>query len=155
MKHLKIYTNGAADTANSSYGGWAYVMVEEENWVENSGRVSITNANRLKMTAMLQALESVIGRSSKPDEVILYSDSEYCIECFSGGRRVAHRHRHAELINPCLDIVLALQQARTTVRFKWLEKRIRDPFIGSALSIAKAELKGNEPESHNLWAFLA
>ena len=150
MKHLKIYTNGAADTANSSYGGWAYVMVEEENWVENSGRVSITNANRLKMTAMLKALESVIDRSSKPDEVILYSDSAYCIDCFSERRQVEHRHRHAKVINPCLDIVSVLELAGTSVR--WRKKRIGDPFMGTALSIAKKELKGNEPESHNLWA---
>jgi ribonuclease HI len=150
MKYLGIYNGGAAGKADSTCGGWAYVMAMDEEWWEKSGRVSKANANRLEMTALLEALEDVSGMSPKPDEVIVYFNSAYCVDRFSEGRKVGRRHKNADLLNRCLAMVSVLQQAGTTVRFKWIKKRSPDPFMDRALSIANAEVNPADAKACNI-----
>jgi ribonuclease HI len=154
VRRVKIYTDGAADNTDSSRGAWAYVMVEKDGLIEKSGIAVCGNGNRLKMMAMIEAVQRVNDLESKPDEVILYSDSEYCVEAFSGRRQVRRHHRNADLVDRFRVIMQAFQREGITVRLEWIKRNRGDPFIGRARDVANTELKGDQ-ECDTLYEFFA
>lgn len=80
---MKIYTDGA--TSNNGYadskGGWAWVIVDENNHIVRQGygtNLNITN-NQCELLALIEACEAAkqIGGIFE-----VYSDSAYCINCY-------------------------------------------------------------------------
>ena len=69
---ITIYTDGAC-SGNPGPGGWGVLIVNGEKTSELFGGESDTTNNRMELTAVIKALESVSGES----EIILYTDSLY------------------------------------------------------------------------------
>ncbi len=82
MKFLNIYTDGACsgNQNKDNVGGWGAILEYGDNKKELfAGEVNTTN-NKMELTAVVKALESL-----KKDElnVNIFSDSSYVVECFT------------------------------------------------------------------------
>lgn len=80
MKRVTIYTDGAC-SGNPGHGGWGAVLDFCGTEVELSGWEPETTNNRMELTAVIRALESL----SEPCTVELYSDSKYVTDAISQG----------------------------------------------------------------------
>ncbi|MFI4880772.1 MAG: ribonuclease HI [Steroidobacterales bacterium] len=69
---IEIYTDGAC-RGNPGPGGWAALLKKGEHEKEISGAEALTTNNRMELTAVIRALESL----QKPVEARVYTDSQY------------------------------------------------------------------------------
>jgi ribonuclease HI len=69
---IEIYTDGAC-RGNPGPGGWAALLQKGEREKEISGAETLTTNNRMELTAVIRALETL----KKPVAARLYTDSEY------------------------------------------------------------------------------
>lgn len=69
---IEIYTDGAC-RGNPGPGGWAALLQNGEHEKELSGAETLTTNNRMELTAVIRALESL----KKPVAARLYTDSQY------------------------------------------------------------------------------
>ncbi len=108
MKEITIYTDGAC-SGNPGPGGWGAILIYKGNEKEISGGEANTTNNKMEMTAIIKALETL----KEPCEVHLHSDSSYVINAFkqnwignwkkngwktSGKKDVANKELWLELI---------------------------------------------------------
>jgi len=77
LKQVKIYTDGACKN-NPGSGGWAAILIHGEHKKEIFGCEKHTTNNRMELTAVIKALESLKEECS----VTIYSDSKYVINAF-------------------------------------------------------------------------
>ena len=80
MEKVTIYTDGAC-SGNPGPGGWAAVLIYNENKKEISGAKKDTTNNVMELTAVVEALKLL----KYPCEVDLHSDSAYIVNCFNQG----------------------------------------------------------------------
>jgi ribonuclease HI len=72
-----IYTDGGC-RGNPGPGGWAYVLTDGTERRERSGGASQTTNNKMELTAVIEALESVAADPKLHGRRIeLYTDSQY------------------------------------------------------------------------------
>jgi ribonuclease HI len=77
--NITIYTDGAC-TGNPGPGGWAAVILFEENKKEISGGEKLTTNNRMELTAAIEALEYCYNKDEKQKslrQIIICTDSIY------------------------------------------------------------------------------
>jgi ribonuclease HI len=70
-KKITIYTDGAC-SGNPGKGGWAAVIIEDENEKTISGSEMLTTNNRMELLAVINALKEVSSA-----ELDIYTDSKY------------------------------------------------------------------------------
>ena len=75
MKKIEIFTDGAC-SGNPGPGGWGVLLRYGQKEKEMSGGELLTTNNRMELTAVISALESL----KEPCEISLCSDSKYVIE---------------------------------------------------------------------------
>ena len=72
-----IYTDGGC-RGNPGPGGWAFVMNEDSRRRERSGGAPQTTNNKMELTAVIEALETVAADESlRGRQIELYTDSQY------------------------------------------------------------------------------
>ena len=69
---IEIYTDGAC-RGNPGPGGWAALLMMGEHEKEISGAESLTTNNRMELTAVIRALETL----KRPVAARVYTDSQY------------------------------------------------------------------------------
>lgn len=69
---IEIYTDGAC-RGNPGPGGWAALLQKGEHEKEISGAEALTTNNRMELTAVIRALESL----KQPVEARVFTDSQY------------------------------------------------------------------------------
>ena len=69
---IEIYTDGAC-RGNPGPGGWAALLKSGEHQKEISGAEPATTNNRMELTAVIRALETL----RRPVQAQIYTDSEY------------------------------------------------------------------------------
>ena len=80
---MRIYTDGA--TSNNGYdsaqGGWAYIIVDEDDNIisKSSGYIQNATNNICELTAVIKACESI---NNLNHSFTIYSDSSYIINCW-------------------------------------------------------------------------
>ena len=72
---LEIYTDGAC-LGNPGPGGWAAIIIENNQEKIFSGRNDMTTNNRMELLAVIKALESI----NHYFEIIIHTDSKYVID---------------------------------------------------------------------------
>ena len=80
MEKVTIYTDGAC-SGNPGPGGWAAVLIYNENKKEIKKKKKETTNNIMELTAVIEALKLL----KYPCEVDLYSDSAYVVNGFNQG----------------------------------------------------------------------
>lgn len=80
METIHIFTDGSS-RGNPGPGGWASVLVSQDNVLELGGREDDTTNNRMELKACEEALVAVsqnrLGASSVSQNVIVHTDSRY------------------------------------------------------------------------------
>ena len=79
---IKIYTDGAC-IGNPGPGGWAAIVMSENNKKELFGGEKLTTNNRMELTAAIKALEYCNEQEKKQlslKEIKIYTDSTYVKE---------------------------------------------------------------------------
>ncbi len=79
---IKIYTDGAC-VGNPGPGGWAAVIIAEDNKNELFGGEKLTTNNRMELTAAIKALEYCSKQDDKQlslKQIKIYTDSVYVKE---------------------------------------------------------------------------
>jgi ribonuclease HI len=76
VSHLEIYADGAC-RGNPGPGGWGALLLFDGREKELSGSEALTTNNRMELTAVIRALESLKkpGTSAR-----VYTDSQYVIK---------------------------------------------------------------------------
>lgn len=80
MQKVIIYTDGAC-SGNPGPGGWAAILIANENKKEISGGMKNTTNNIMELTAILEGLKALKVQC----EVEVYSDSAYSVNAFNQG----------------------------------------------------------------------
>lgn len=80
---FKIYTDGSCDNiVFPNYGGWAYLILENDVEIERKSGYSIhTTNNRMELTAIIESIKELPEGS----KVEIITDSKYCIGVLAGG----------------------------------------------------------------------
>ena len=79
---IKIYTDGAC-IGNPGPGGWAAIILTENNKKEIFGGEPLTTNNRMELTATIKALEycsELEGKQPTLKQILIYTDSTYVKE---------------------------------------------------------------------------
>jgi len=79
---IKIYTDGAC-IGNPGPGGWAAIILTEDNKKEIFGGEKLTTNNRMELFAAIKALEYCVenkGKYSSLKQIEIYTDSTYVKE---------------------------------------------------------------------------
>ena len=79
---IKIYTDGAC-VGNPGPGGWAAIIISENQKKELFGGEKLTTNNRMELTAAIKALEYCDKEEKKQlslKQIKIYTDSNYLKE---------------------------------------------------------------------------
>ena len=82
---LKIYTDGSLKKAGQSttFGGWAYVAIRDcQQIAGDTGSERDTTNQRMELLAIIKGLEYAKEHRQSNEQVIIYSDSAYAINCY-------------------------------------------------------------------------
>ena len=70
-----VFTDGSCESNPHGRGGWGVVKVVDGNIVaEKNGCVASTTNNRMELTALIEAVKLL----SPAEEIVVYTDNEYC-----------------------------------------------------------------------------
>ena len=72
--NVTIYTDGSS-RGNPGPGGWAAIVILDDEVIELGGREEITTNNRMELSGAIKGLEHISGLSVKHVEI--HTDSEY------------------------------------------------------------------------------
>jgi ribonuclease HI len=122
IKQVSIYTDGAC-SGNPGPGGYAVVLIYQDERKEICGGCSNTTNNRMELLAAIKGLEALEEKC----QVTLYSDSKYLIDSLNQGwvsRWQANkwmRNKHAPAPNVDLwERLLKLGQFHQ-VEYQWVK----------------------------------
>ena len=121
MSAVVIHTDGACK-GNPGPGGWGALIEHDGSVVELSGGEHATTNNRMEMTAVIRALETLAGSGADVD---LYTDSQYVkngIETWiHGWKRNGWRTADKKPVkNADLWRILDALAARHRIRWHWV-----------------------------------
>ena len=80
---LHVYTDGNCkrNGKENSEGGWAYVILYNDNIIKKAhGYSKLTTNNKMELTAAIKALETLLDMNSKGMDIIIYVDSMYTMK---------------------------------------------------------------------------
>lgn len=121
LKHVDIYTDGAC-SGNPGPGGWGAILIYKENRRELSGGEAETTNNRMELTGVITALQTL----KEPCEVTLYTDSQYIVNAINkkwlaGWKAKNWKRKDGELKN--IDLWQELDRLLSvhSVTFNWVK----------------------------------
>jgi len=114
-----MYTDGSCHNATSSKGGWGVIQIEPEVKAWYGGSYENTTSARQEIRAIVKAL----SKCEAGDEVIIYSDSQYCVNTLAKGW--IYKWEQQGFINT----MNADLWKEFFVRFKMLHRKVRLEWI--------------------------
>lgn len=105
MSKMKVYTDGACQP-NPGAGGWAWINEAGE---QDSGACANSTNQRMELISAIKALESC-----QADEVCIYSDSRYLVNCAEGRWKRKSNHDLFERLDALVS--------KKSVKFKWISR---------------------------------
>ena len=91
MGDAVVYTDGSCSFKNGT-GGWAFILMTEEETFEASGAEADTTLGRMELMGPLMALEYLTEIEAN-GYVLIVSDSQYVVEGFNDKRRARNKHK--------------------------------------------------------------
>lgn len=113
MNKITVYTDGSAlnNESSDSGCGWACKLIYKGVEKMKSGSDKGKTNNQMEITAVLQALKSIIDKSI-PVEV--FSDSKYVVETLNGNFKIKKNHELWEEL-------LAEKEKFKDIKFVWVK----------------------------------
>ena len=141
---IKIYTDGAC-VGNPGPGGWAAIIIFENEKKELFGGEKITTNNRMELTAAIKALEYCSEKEGKLlllKQIEIYTDSTYLKEGITiwinawekNNWKTADKKnvKNVDLWKQLREIVKSKQ-----IEWKWIKGHSKDPLNDLADELAK------------------
>lgn len=128
MKTVTIHTDGAC-SGNPGQGGWGAIVECDGVLTELSGSAPDTTNNRMELTAVICALETL----TVPCAVDLYSDSKYVIDALRLGwaeswqKRGWRKPDKKPALNPDLWQRLLTLVKKHDMRYHWVKGHADNP----------------------------
>lgn len=122
MKEIKIYTDGAC-SKNPGPGGWGAVLIYKSHRKEISGADAQTTNNRMELTAVIKALESLKEKC----KIELFTDSKYVCDSIIKGWAESWRNNNWKksdkkpAINADLWEILLNLISKHDITFNWVK----------------------------------
>lgn len=123
----KVYcwTDGSCDVHSVLRpGGWAYLIIDQNNEIEDSGGSLRTTSNQMELNAILELLWGLNGLEDiKEREVIIYSDSEWSIKCLIREYNCTKKQKKTGKVGghvAWLNAIWAKMGEYELVRFVWI-----------------------------------
>lgn len=129
MKQVEIYTDGAC-SGNPGPGGWGAVLKYGAHERELSGGEQDTTNNRMELTAVIRALESL----KEPCRVTLTTDSKYVSDAITKGWAAGWKRNNwvksdkKKALNPDLWEQLLAVLEKHQVDIVWVKGHNGHPF---------------------------
>ena len=122
MPEVEIYTDGAC-SKNPGPGGWGAVLIYKSHRKEISGADAQTTNNRMELTAVIKALESLKEKC----KIELFTDSKYVCDSIKKGWAESWRNNNWKksdkkpAINADLWKVLLNLISKHDITFNWVK----------------------------------
>ncbi len=141
MNIIKLYTDGAC-SGNPGPGGWAALLISNNNEKMLSGHEAHTTNNRMELQAAIQGLKGLKFGC----EVILYTDSQYVKKGMTEwiGNWKKRQWKTADnkpIKNQDLWMMLDLEVARHQVSWQWVKGHSGHPENDRVDEAARLESK--------------
>ena len=115
---IKIYTDGSS-RGNPGPGGYGIVLLYKDNRKEISQGYKLTTNNRMELTAVIKALQSI---KNDKLEIKIYSDSKYVVESIEKGWMWNWEKKNfKKKLNSDLWKVLIPLYKKFNVKFEWVK----------------------------------
>lgn len=115
---IKIYTDGSS-RGNPGPGGYGIVLLYKDNRKEISQGYKLTTNNRMELTAVIKALQSI---KNDKLEIKIYSDSKYVVESIEKGWIWNWEKKNfKKKLNSDLWKVLIPLYKKFNVKFEWIK----------------------------------
>ena len=137
---VKIYTDGACDP-NPGPGGWAALLIFEEDEQVLTGSEPRTTNNRMELTAAIEALKAL----QQPSWVDFFTDSQYLrlgiTEWIPNWRARNWRRKGGKLAN--VDLWKALDKAigGHKIEWHWVKAHAGNKYNQQADRLARQAMK--------------
>ena len=141
---IKIYTDGAC-VGNPGPGGWAAIILIENEKKELFGGAKLTTNNRMELTAAIKALEycdAQEGKQPSLKQIRIYTDSTYVKEGITvwinnwekNNWKTADKKnvRNVDLWKKLKELVKSYQ-----IEWRWIKGHSDDPMNDLADKLAK------------------
>ena len=145
MKTVDIYTDGAC-SGNPGPGGYAAVLLYNNNKKEISEGFKQTTNNRMEMLACIKGLENL----KEPCHVNLYSDSRYVVDSIEKGwaykwkKNGWMRNKTEKALNADLwERMLGLLEIHK-VRFIWVKGHSDNPLNELCDTLARGAIQNGQ-----------
>lgn len=120
LPEVQIYSDGAC-SGNPGPGGWAALLLwNNQEKLLHGGERETTN-NRMELTAPIEALKSL----NKSCHVILFTDSTYlqkgATEWLPGWKKRGWKRKEGPLLNADLWQALEHEMSRHVVEWRWVK----------------------------------
>lgn len=113
-----IYTDGSC-SPNPGDGGWAFVtMIDNVLYKVYGGKKNTTN-NQMELTAVIESL-IFLNLMNKNDDVTIYSDSKYTINC---AEKIWSKKKNIDLWEKYEDV-----STRFNIKYIWVKGHDGDEY---------------------------
>lgn len=147
---VRIYTDGAC-SENPGPGGWASVLVSDNDIKVNSGCNPKTTNNQMELTAVVVSLRRIVSNHCKGDTYEVYSDSAYVVNSINNnwierwrlnGWKTSKGDdvKNVELWMECLKLLSQMKQMGIKITFIKVKGHSGDTLNEYADEIAKKEV---------------
>ena len=141
---IKIYTDGAC-IGNPGPGGWAAIILSENDKKELFGGEKLTTNNRMELTAAIKALEYCYNQNEKQlslRQIKIYTDSTYVKEGITVwiNSWIKNNWKTSDKKNvKNIDLWKKLKELTETnqVEWNWIKGHSQDPMNELADKLAK------------------
>ena len=122
MKRFWLFTDGSTLT-NPGIGGWAFSIRDEagQHWTGSGFAEKTTTNNRMELQAIIEGLREIPHRA----EVLIHTDSAYCMDPFTKGWFKSWRARGwktstgTDVLN--VDLLLELYEQLQRHEVQWVK----------------------------------
>lgn len=137
---IRIYTDGSCDP-NPGPGGWAAILIDDEEKTIIKGTAENSTNNRMEMTAALEALRSIDRtRAAK-----IYTDSQYLqkgvLEWLPDWKARNWKRKGGKLANIDLWKALDAELAGRKISWKWIKGHAGHPYNESVDRLARGMIR--------------
>jgi len=119
---IEIYTDGSSYPKNPGFGGYASIIKVDGKQFALMGNTEKSTSNQMELAAIITSLDFI----QTPSNILVYSDSTYCVNSIMKGWAVAWRNSNWNNYTrknwQLFDALLDLCENRHNVVLKWVSR---------------------------------
>lgn len=122
-----VYTDGSCLKNPGGPGGYAFIVINDDNEIHYSEGCKETTNNREELKAVIESLDFIIN------DCIIYTDSQYVINCANG--------KWKRKVNLDLWDKFDTMSKNKSIKFEWVKGHNGDSYNEKVDKMAREEAK--------------